>query len=139
MTDMNNFLTAPRNLALARAAEAMLRTLGGESVSLVFPVPIAAMGTESELGLNSATTEEVVLAPVVVRSLPPKEGRARRELLFAAIAVEAQVDVRAAGSAEALFQSAVGVLHQGSLLQIESVTSEFFGGSAYLYRVVAIE
>ncbi len=125
---------------LARAAETMLRALGGESVSLLFPLPVGAPGNAAELGLSPAAAEQVTLAPAIVRALPPdKTGRVRRELLLPASAVAEQLERRAAASAEALFQSALGVLHQGRLLHIESVTPEFFGGSAYLYRVVAVE
>ena len=123
-------------IALARAAEAMLRALGGESVSLVFAV---LNGAGDELGLGAGTSEEVALAPVVMRSLAASDGRARRELLFAASAIAAQVENRGSASAEALFQSAVGVRHQGRLWRIESMTPEVFGGGAYLYRVVAVE
>ena len=128
-------MTELSTIALARVAEAMLRALGGESVSLVF----AVSGAGNELGLGAATSEEVALAPVVMRSLAPTDGRARRELLFAASAIAAQVENRGSASAEALFQSAVGVRHQGRLWRIESATPEVFGGSAYLYRVVAVE
>ncbi len=127
------------NLNPARAAEAMLRALGGESVSLLFPVATGTPDLADELGLVAAAVEEVAVAPVVVRALVPDNGHARRELLFAASAIRAQVDARSAATAEALFQSAVGVLHQGRLLRIVSVTPELFAGEAYLYRVLAVE
>ncbi len=127
------------NLNPARAAEAMLRALGGESVSLLFPVATAAPDLNDELGLAVAAMEEVAFAPVVVRALVPDNGHARRELLFAASAIRAQVDARPSPTPEALFQSAVGVLHQGRLLRIASVTPELFAGEAYLYRVLAVE
>jgi hypothetical protein len=130
---------SPAGLALARAAEAMLRALGGEPVGLLFPAILSAAGTANELGLGAVAAEEVALAPVIVRALAPDAGRVRRELLFPAAVIAAQVELRAAASAEALFQSALGIVHQGRLLHIESVTPELFGGSAYLYRVVAIE
>ncbi len=127
MTDLN----------LARAAEAMLRALGGDTATLLLPIPTDAALDEDGLGLTAIAAEEVAFSPVVVRSLAPAEGRARRELLFPAAAVAAQVDSHGAASAEALFQSALGVRHQGRLLRIESVAPELFAGSAYLYRVIA--
>lgn len=130
MSEITN--TAP---ALARAAEALLRALGGETVSLVFPV----VADTNDLGLGAALTEEIAITPVVVRSLTPADNRARREFLLPAAAVAAQIELRGADSADALFQSALGVSHQGRLLHIASVTPESFGGSAYLYRVTAIE
>ncbi len=118
---------------LARAAEAMLRALGGQTVTVLFPIAADA----NELGLGATAAEEVPFAPVVVRSLPPDDaGRARRELLFSATALAARTD---GISGEALLQSALGVRHHGRLLRIARVTPEFFAGSPYLYRVVAIE
>ncbi len=126
-------MTAPNlSVALARAAETLLRTLGGETVTLVFP----ATADANDLGLGPAQTEEVTLAPVVVRALPVDGSGVRRELLFPAAAVAEQIESRGAVSAETLFQSALGVLHQRRLLHIESVTPERFAGSTYLVRVV---
>lgn len=138
MPTSENLQLGARGLALARAAEAMLRALGGETVSLIFPMAAIADANVG-LGLGALPAEEVPLSPVVARSLANESGRARREFLFAAAPVEDQVELRATGSAEALFQSALGILHQGRLMHIESVTPEWFGGSAYLYRVVAVE
>ena len=45
-------MTELSTIALARVAEAMLRALGGESVSLVF----AVSGAGNELGLGAATS-----------------------------------------------------------------------------------
>ena len=131
-------MTELTTTALARTAEAMLRALGGETVTVLFPIATDASGTSSELGLTPAAVEEVAFAPVVVRALAPEDGRARRELVFAASAIAAQAESRAA-SAEALFHSAVGVVHEGRLLRIAAVTPELFAGSASLYRVVAID
>ncbi len=132
-------ITNSRGLALARAAEAMLRALGGEAVSLIFPMPAASDANTVGLGLGALAAQDVPISPVVTRSLPPDSGRARREFLFTASAITAQLELRAIGSAEDLFQSALGILHQGRLMHLASVTPELFGGSAYLYRVVAVE
>ncbi len=136
---MNDTIANARGLALARAAEAMLRALGGETVSLIFPMPGASDANTVGLGLSAVAAEDVSISPVVMRPLANDSGRARREFLFAAAPVYAQAELRAIGSAEDLFQSALGILHQGRLMHIESVTPELFGGSAYLYRVVAVE
>jgi hypothetical protein len=42
-------------------------------------------------------------------------------------------------SAEALFDSALGIQLENSLFHIENMTAEYFAGVAYMYRVVAVE
>ena len=44
-----------------------------------------------------------------------------------------------ADSAQALFDLALGIQHQADLFHVESVSTEYFAGMAYLYRVVAVE
>jgi hypothetical protein len=38
-----------------------------------------------------------------------------------------------------LFDGALGLLYDNDLFHIENVTTEFFAGTAYLYRVLAVE
>jgi hypothetical protein len=61
------------------------------------------------------------------------------EFLFSATAVAQAVVDRNVASAEALFQGSLGLLFQGDLFHIEQLTPEFFGGNAYMYRVLAVE
>ena len=66
--------------AMLRAAEAMLRTLGGDTVSLVFPLVAMPDDPAAQLGLVDPGTEEVKFSPVVVRSLPAIEFGATAEI-----------------------------------------------------------
>jgi hypothetical protein len=53
--------------------------------------------------------------------------------------VAAEVTSRNVASAEILFDGALGILYDNDLFHIENVTTEFFAGTAYLYRVLAVE
>jgi hypothetical protein len=48
------------------------------------------------------------------------------------------VSQRNVASAEALFETALGVVYQGEMFHIEGLVVERFAGVAYLYRVVAV-
>jgi hypothetical protein len=118
--------------ALARAAEAMLRALGGAAVTLRFPAAAPDDLTSRELGRAEPDVITLRLAPVVLRSASDKGAF---ELLASAAAVAALMAQRQADSAGALFASALGVEHGGVLLRILSVTPEYFAGTPYLYRI----
>ncbi|HUK26434.1 MAG TPA: hypothetical protein VLV49_17780 [Terriglobales bacterium] len=127
--------------AVTRAADAMLRSLGADEVSLVFAATGVPNDPSVQLGLVDPGVVEVSFSPVVVRRLAAAgDGpRIRQEFLLGGSAVAATVVDRDVASAQALFDSALGVMHDGKLLHIESVTTEYFAGTAYLYRVVGVE
>ena len=127
--------------ALVRAADAMLQALGSDEVILVFPLVGMPNDPSAQLGLVDPGVQQVPFSPVVVRSLPPTGTGPRRqlEILFSSSAVAAQLAPLNAASAEALFNGALGVLYDNDLFHIESFMPEYFGGIAYLYRVVAVE
>ena len=126
---------------MRRTAEAMLRTLGGAEISLVFPLLATPGDPSAELGLMDPGVEEVKFCSVVARDLatPGTGPRRRLEFSIGATAVQAEVAERNVASAQALFESALGLMYCGDLLHIESVTSEVFGGTPYIYKVVAVE
>jgi hypothetical protein len=127
--------------AVRRAADALLRTLGGDQIGLVLPMPTQTGSDSNQLGLTDPGVQQITISPVVVRTLPaPNTGpRVRLEFLISASAIDDAVHAEAADSAEALFDLALGIQHQTHLLHIESVSTELFAGTAYLYRVVAVE
>ncbi len=55
--------------ALVRAAEAMLRALGGAEVTFLFPLLQLPEDSSVELGMVDPGVEEVRFSPVVVRNL----------------------------------------------------------------------
>jgi hypothetical protein len=127
--------------AVLRATNALLRALGGDLVVLVLPLPTGTGGPSAELGLSDPGVQTLPLSPVVVRALPsPSSGPRRRlEFLLSASAVADAVEAEGADSADALFNLALGVQYQADLFHIESFSAEFFAGTAYLYRVIAVE
>jgi hypothetical protein len=127
--------------AVLRAADALLRALGGDQIGLMLPLPTETGSDSTQLGLTDPGVQLVTISPVVVRTLPaPKTGpRVRLEFLISASAVADAMDAEGAATAEALFDLALGIQHQADLFHIESVITEYFAGTAYLYRVVAVE
>ena len=124
-----------------RAADALLRALGGDQIALVLPIPTETGSDSTQLGLTDPGIQQLTISPVVVRTLPaPNTGpRVRLEFLISASAVANAVDAEGAESAQALFGLALGIQHQADLFHIESVSTEYFAGTPYLYRVVAVE
>jgi hypothetical protein len=129
---------AARALSLGRAAEAMLRALGGGEVRLRLPLNLAAAEPQrAALGLDGPAVEEVALAPVVVRAVTAA-GEARFELLLPATRLQALAAERGL-KAEALLQRALGFVQGDRLLRVAHFTAETFAGLPYLYRVTATE
>lgn len=127
--------------AVMRAADAMLRALGGDRVQLVLPAATVPTDPNSQLGLSDPGVQQIVIYPVVVRRLPvPQTGPVSRiEFLLSASAVANAVDAEGLGSAEDLFNSILGIRYQSTLFHIEHVTTDYFAGTVYLYHVIAVE
>jgi hypothetical protein len=126
--------------AVRRAADAMLRALGGDELSLILPLPSTPSDPDSQLGLSDPGVQQLTIAPIVVRNLPANSGPSLRlEILISASAVADAVEAQGASSATDLFNSALGIQIQASLLHIEQVQTDCFAGVAYLYRVTAVE
>jgi hypothetical protein len=134
-------MTGIAAVAVARAADAMLQTLGGTEAVLLFAAAGMPQETASELGLVDPGVEQVRVSPIVVRELPTANNGPRRriELLMGRRAISEPVSQRNAASAEDLLGSALGVVYRGEVFHIEGFVGEQFGGATYLYRVVAVE
>src|SRR5436305_4931180 len=78
-----------RGIALVRAADAMLRALGGEEITLLFPAIALPDDPAAQLGMADPGVEHVPIGPAVRRALLSESaGTARRfEFLFPATAV----------------------------------------------------
>lgn len=137
MAEQQMSFTGSRGLALGRAAEAMLRTLGGCEVALRFPVVLATSGN-ARLGTAPASAEDVPVSPVVVRSIKTSDKAAQLEFVLAASTVARLVEQRGTSSEE-LFRSAAGIVYQDKLFRLTDVATDFYAGAAYLYRVSACE
>lgn len=127
--------------SLLRAATAMLTALGGGQVSLLLPATATTADSAGQLGLVDPGVQDVIIAPVVTQSLPTGTlGPVRRvEFTLPAAVIEAQLSELGIGSAEELFEAALGLIYDGDLFHIEAVVTESLAGTAYFYVVTAVE
>jgi hypothetical protein len=120
-----------------RAADALLRSLGGIVAGLQIPSPTAA-GDAAQIGITPQSYQSLPLSPALFRKVrtPLLEGLPEKfELLVSASAIEAQVGALQLSSADALFAQAAGITVNGKLFMIEAVMSPQAFGQAYLYRL----
>lgn len=128
-------------VAVVRATDAMLQALGGDEINVVFPLAALPNDPSAQLGIVDPGVEQVAFSPVVVRNLTTAATGPRRrlEFLLSGSAVAAELSQRNAATGQALFGGALGIMYDGDLFHIENVTTEYFAGTAYLYRVVGVE
>jgi hypothetical protein len=125
--------------AAMRAADTLLRGVGGRAVMLRLPATASAGDVTEQLGLAVPEFQDVTLAPVVFRSARAtvSEGKATKwELMVSATAIQTLLGSLGYGAAESLFGAAFGVLIDGVLMTIESATGAEVEGAVYLYRLV---
>ena len=115
--------------ALARAAEAMLRALGGTEIKLRCPVGTAKDELARQLGLEAPVAEDIAVSPVVVH--PSGQDL---ELLIAPSSVAPYMQDRGQ-TAEQFFNGVLAVLHAGCQYQLKLFHVEQCAGAAYLYRI----
>lgn len=111
----------------ARAADTLLRALGGRTVTLRMPAPAVPADPTEQLGLATPQFQDIPLAPAVYRKAratisvgatagtpfiarSDMSGSVRSELLISATAVQRIVGSLAYASASMLFANAVGIL-----------------------------
>ena len=121
--------------ALMRAADALLQALGPSEVILVLPVPMEQ--ANSDLGLASPLVEQLLLSPAVVRKIGGATATGTQmEVMLPASIVNALAESRNFDPPNALFDAALGMLHEGKLLRIEGVAWDSFADRPYLYRIM---
>jgi hypothetical protein len=125
--------------AAVRAADVLLRAMGGRTVMLRMPAPAVAADVTEQLGIATPAFQDLPLRPVVYRKARATvaEGKAAKwEMLVSASVIESLVGSLAYASASVLFATAYGVLSDDELLEIESATEEQVFGQPYVYRLV---
>ena len=126
---------------LQRAADALLRALGGEAVTLVLPATAMAGDAAGQLGLVDPGVQEVLISPVSAR--PIQTGnlgpRRRVEFTISASAITNQLAALGMSSGDDLFNAVIGLTYHGDLFHVETVVPESFGGTVCLYVVTAVE
>jgi hypothetical protein len=138
---MSDLSVRPKNDGALRAADALLRALGGCQVMLRMPGAAAASVDGEQLGLSQPTFVDLPLGPAIIRDarLVMTTAPAKFELLLSASAVQSQVSARGLGSADVLFAMATGFLIGGEFFLIESTSFTESMGNACLYRVLLRE
>ena len=125
--------------AAVRAADVLLRAMGGRTVLLRIPAPAVAADVTEQLGIATPAFQDLPLRPVVYRKARATvaEGKAAKwEMLVSASVIESLVGSLTYASASVLFAAAYGVLSDDELLEIESATQEQVFGQPYVYRLV---
>ncbi|HEY6413610.1 MAG TPA: hypothetical protein VIX42_07980 [Edaphobacter sp.] len=122
-------------VAVRRAADVLLRGVGGRSVMLRLPAPASAGDITEQLGLAVPEFQDVELAPVVLE----RGSGTTRQLLVSPNAVNALVGSMGYSAASVLFADAFGVLVDGVLMEVESVTGTELGGAPAIYRLALRE
>ena len=122
-----------------RAADALLRCLGGRTVLLRLPTNAVSGSDAEQLGAGNPSYEDIPLSPAIFRRLRPKmrTGNANQyELLISASSVHAQLGLVELASTDQLFTMATGIFVDGELMLIESAAEAEAFGCPYLYRLI---
>ena len=127
--------------ALLRAADALMKALGGDTVILVLPGSAMAGDAAGQLGLVDPGVQEVIISPVVTRELTTGNLGPRRRVEFTlpASAIANQLAALGMGSAGDLFEVVLALNYGGDLFHIETVVPESFAGTVCFYVVTAVE
>lgn len=126
---------------LVRAANALLKALGGDTVSLLLPASATASDAAGQLGLVDPGVQEVLIFPVVTRALVTGNLGPRRRIEFTlpASVIADQLPALGMGTVEELFNAVLALNYGGDLFHIETVVPENFAGTVYFYLVTAVE
>jgi hypothetical protein len=119
-------------------ADALLRSVAG-TTALLRVTGTNTSTSQSEVGLISTTFAEVVVSPVVMRTLRPSwqdNGDSKWELLVSATGVQQQVNALDFDSAQSLFAMTLAITVAGQEYQIESIAANEAFGQVYLYRLL---
>ena len=134
-----NFPQVARGLAAVRAAEALLRTLGGCTIYVRMPIDAATAGDAPQLGLQPIATEDIALSPVVTRELRSAGTKRKMELIISAASLARAKDIQSAADAQQFFDAALGFIYGEKLWRIETFAADDFAGTPYLYRIIVAE
>ena len=126
---------------MLRAADALLRALGKETVCLLIPATAMANDAGGQLGLVDPGMQEIEITPVISRALTTGNLGPRRRVEFTlpASVIAQQLPGLGMGTAEDLFNVVLGLTYGSDLFHIETVVPESFAGTVCFYVVTAVE
>ena len=127
-----------RQPALARAANAMMRALGGASVKLRLPVACSG-GIQRELGIARSVLQEAEVAPVIVRAVGNKDIRPTQiEVLISSTVLDGVLPGFGATEGRAFLNGVQQVVYAGQVFAVTEMSEDRFAGVAYMYHVMAV-
>ncbi|SRR5579883_2637014 len=122
-----------------RAAESVLRSVGGVEIQLIVSGSPQVDENSRELGLPAGGSQQFAISPVVVSWLPAKPAeRTRAEIFIAAASLEGAIEASGASSGVELLQNALAIVFGERRLRIAAVQVGAAGGAEYLYTVTAV-
>jgi hypothetical protein len=126
---------------MMRAADALLKALGKDTVSLLVPASATASDSAGQLGLVDPGVQAVVISPVVAREQSTGNVGPRRRIEFTlpASAIADALPELGMGTAENLFDAVLGLKYGSDLFHVETVVPESFAGTVCFYVVTAVE
>ncbi len=127
--------------AFLRAANAMLQTLGADSVTLLLPATATAGDAAGMIGLVDPGVQTVEISPVVVREIETGNLGPRRRIEFTmpASVIAAALPGLGIGTSEELFDAVLGLNYANDLFHVETAVPESFAGTVCFYVVTAVE
>jgi hypothetical protein len=136
-----------RQPALVRAVNAMMRALGGGSVTLRLPAG-ADGGMQRELGIIAPVYQEIELAPVIVRETRSQDPKATErsvrasqaseiEVLISSSALDALIPAFGVADGSSFLELVRQVVYGDVVFAVTQVSAERFAGVAYMYRITA--
>ena len=122
-----------------RLAESLLRFCGNAELTL--RISDASSGdTNSQLGLEAPTAEDLHISPVLISALTPTDdGKRRMEAVIGASSLRTVAKEYGIEDVSAWLLAAQGVLCYGTLMRIDSITVDKVGGAECLYHLTATE
>ncbi len=127
-----------RGCAVARFADAVLRSMGAGQITLRLSDPSSG-DTSSQLGLEAPTAEDLQISPAVIKPLEPADGKRRVEVVVSACSLRPIAKSYGIQDLSAWLLGMQGVLLHDTVMQIAQITVDEFGGKECLYHLTATE
>jgi hypothetical protein len=138
-TDIPINMIPGRHQAARRAADAFLRALGAEQITLRVSDPSTG-DTNSQLGITTPTASDVQIAPAVVQvAQPAPDGTRRVQVMLSAKGLQPIADSYGVTDIPTWLLNSQGLVFRGQLMPIKWVSSTNFAGGDYLYFLTATE
>ncbi len=125
--------------AIRRFADALLCSGGDTQVTIRISDPSTG-DTDSQLGLEPPTAEDLQVSPALIKALEPtSDGKRRIEAVVGATALKPIAKQYGIQDVAAWLLVAQGILYYDQLMRIDTVTVDKYLGADCLYHLTATE